>query len=925
MRWDTGQKSVGLYHRVIIAAMLSEKFHKCVFFMFGLLGIVQSGVSIYLLGRVPSANGLFFGLSLERLVLAGGIAFVGGVFLVLSLGTWLAWGWVTRMRQGWQAQLQTPRGWGSWLVGSVLLLIGGSFFTLITPEITEPFASAYFLRLQPLAVLLAGLAGQTLLALPLMRDSVNWRQKLLESPESLHVAGLYGLFLIIAAGIEHQLTQHQPDPVGWNSLGTPLLDTQVLFTFVLGLVLVGVGILTRKPKSNAKPARFAGWHLDLFIFALLWIVAAGYWSSLPLQSNWYVSPPRYPTFTYFPNADGMVYDTTAQSLLSGLGYKSSHLPYPRRPLYDLFLFGLYLIKGQDYVGVVTLQTMLFAIFPALVYLIGKTLHNRLAGLLAGLLVLLREGNAIALTGVITTSHSKMTMSDFPTALGVVLFAWVAFRWLDARGRDSDPAKRLGLIMVAGGIVAATMQIRVETGVFIPVIFGLGLLQLPQLKTRYLASLLVFVACMGLVIGPWVYRNWTKTGQLYFETPDARINFLLERLRLTSDAEVEVPQAPPGDGNVTPTPRQKSIAATTSDALAQDTPPTFLQILTNHMVHSQSQAILLFPDTYRFFDSTINLLGHKNLETYWVECCSGKAYVKRLPFWQWGKWSGELPFQSFVPLLINLFVLAVGFQRVWKKLRWNGLLPLGLAFGYFFANALARTSGGRYMLPVDWVWIIYYAVGMAAIITSSFRMFGLNSVSLLTVDPAPIENLSNAPPRKVWRVLLPIALGFLLLGISIPAAELVIPPRYTDETLKAWLTALETADQDQQLTPYLDEFFANGGLVWQGRGYYLRYYGANQGESGSLYPAVYPQPYPRLSVFLVGPTNIGVSLPLSDRPKIRAENAADVLIFGCPQNGEKGIYFDALAFFYPSTGEIFTRSLASEIPISEMLACPLPAP
>ncbi|NUM43955.1 MAG: hypothetical protein HUU38_04555 [Anaerolineales bacterium] len=894
--------------------MLSATIQKKVFLLYGLLGASQSALGLYFLGRIPSAGSLLFGLSLERLILMGSLAALTGLFILLSLGTWQNWPLTERLRQGWQTQLQKTSLWGGWVTGSVLLLISGSFFTLITPEITEPFAAAYFLRLQPLARLLAGLAGQTLLALPLLREAQTRPQI---PAEFRRVAGLYGLFLLAAGAIRVHLLRVGPDPVGWNTLGTPLLDTQVLGVFGVALLLLGLSIRLG-PRTGSPPS---DWKLDAAIFTLLWLAAAAYWFTIPLADNWYVSAPRHPAFSFYPNSDGVVYDTTAQSLLVGNGYQSSHLPFPRRPLYDLFLMGLYLLKGQDYEAVVTLQALLFGVFPALVYLMTKTMHTRLAGIIAGLLVLLREGNALALTSVITVSTSKMAMSDFPTAIGVVLLAWIAFRWLNA----PEHPHRLNLILTAGGILAAAMQIRIETGVFIPIIFGFGLLRLPRLKIRYLTSLLAFVGCMALVLSPWVYRNWQKTGLLYLEVPDARLSFLLERLQKTT--EDEAPQVPtpeggaPEGGTQPAAPRQKTRP---SAQPLQTASPSFLEILTNHTVHSLSQAILIFPDTYRLFDSTIGLLGHKDGAKFWTQCCSGRDYVKRLPFWQWGKWSGEIPPQAVVPILVNLLILAVGVRQTWKSARWSALLPSGMAFAYYLANGLARTSGGRYLLPVEWVWISYYSVGLAYLAAGIFRLFGKNPVSGLF--PGLVHTSADVPPtqtptpRAGWKIPLAIGMGFFILGVALPAAETLFPPRYTDASLQTWLGMVSQADEAQIFAPRLGEFFSHGGQVLQGRGQYLRYYGPDQGEPGSFYPAVYPRPFPRLSIFLVGPRGIGAYLPLAGRPDLRAENAADVLVFGCEQVIEKGPYFDALAMYFPATNELFLRT-----PFPETLTCPLPEP
>ena len=890
--------------------MLPDKIQNRFFLLIGLFGAIQSGVGLILLMGIPSEakSAVLMGLSLERWIMLGGMGLLLAGFLMIGWGALKGPKWFTRFGGGLVTHLQKPKIWGTALVSCIFLFISSVFFILITPEITEIFAKAYFDRLQPFALVFAGLSGQLLIALPFLRFGLEWKQNLQAQPELMRVALLYGAILLVWGGLDLYLLRIEPDPIGWNTLGTPLLDTQVIFVFFTGLFLLFVGS-TGKINDLFKTTPAITWKIDLVICLMLWVIAAVYWHTLPLQDNWYISAPRSPTFAFYPNSDGVVYDTTAQSLLSGIGYKSSYFPYPRRPLYGLFLFGLYLIKGQNFEAVVSLQSMIFAIFPALVYLAIKNMHNRLSGIIAGLLVLLREGNAMALTNVITVSHSKMAMADFPTAIGIALFMWIVFRWVNA-------PRRFGAILAAGGILAALMQIRVETGIFLPVVFGMSLLQWPRLKAQYFKGLLAFLFGMFLVLSPWIWRNWKMTGLVFLEVPDNRLGFLIGRLATSpEDQLVQPPAELEAEDAVTPRKKNRSLSSPPEDFPTQAEPPGLLNILTSHWIHSQVQALLLFPDTYRIFDSTIGFLGHKDPNIFWTQCCSAANYTRRLPYWEWGKWSGEIPPQSIVPVLVNLFVMTIGFHQVWKKFKWNGLLPMGFCFAYYFANGLARTSGGRYLFPVDWIWIGYYSIGLAQIIRGGFYLFGAVPRSIL-LDENASESETTSP--QSWKTYAAISAGFLLLGLALPAAEHIIPPRYTETTLNQWMNELEQGEP--AIVPQLQGFLANGGQVLQGSGNYLRYYGRDEGEPGSLYPAVYPHPYANLNIFLVGPTNIGVVLPLQDAPDIQAQNAAEVLVFGCDQPLGKANYFNALAMFYPSTGELFVRE-----PFPAALTCPLPDP
>jgi hypothetical protein len=48
---------------------------------------------------------------------------------------------------------------------------------------------------------------------------------------------------------------------------------------------------------------------------------------------------------------------------------------------------------------------------------------------------------------------------------------------------------------------------------------------------------------------------------------------------------------------------------------------------------------------------------------------------------------------------------------WRREKFTGLLPLAVVAAYLLMHALVRNSGGRYILPVDWASVVYYAMGI----------------------------------------------------------------------------------------------------------------------------------------------------------------------------------------------------------------------
>jgi hypothetical protein len=95
------------------------------------------------------------------------------------------------------------------------------------------------------------------------------------------------------------------------------------------------------------------------------------------------------------------------------------------------------------------------LLPVMVYLLTKSIHQRFSGIIAALLLLLREANAIAMAGVITTSHAKLLMVDLPATLCLVSFIFAMVIWL--KGVGSQPA----WVLVAGGILGICILIRIE--------------------------------------------------------------------------------------------------------------------------------------------------------------------------------------------------------------------------------------------------------------------------------------------------------------------------------------------------------------------------------------------------------------------------------------------------------------------------------
>ena len=148
----------------------------------------------------------------------------------------------------------------------------------------------------------------------------------------------------------------------WYGTGVPLLAWQAFLSVAIGIfVIKALKFSTdHSPRNHRK---------DIMLFFLIWAVTAAFWAPWPVKANFNISAPRPPNFEYYPDVDAIVYDTGAQLALIGEGLNGGN-PIDR-PLYMFFLFLLHLVSGQNYETVAGVQAGIFAIFPALIYLLGK--------------------------------------------------------------------------------------------------------------------------------------------------------------------------------------------------------------------------------------------------------------------------------------------------------------------------------------------------------------------------------------------------------------------------------------------------------------------------------------------------------------------------------------------------------------------------
>ncbi len=862
--------------------------------LYCLAGAAQGLVAIFLLVGVRRLDGLS-GVTPMRLLAAGLVALVSIVFLALAVLPHKKWlknpSWLEQTNQRLKRQ---PFFIGLSILSGVIF-IAGVYLTSAAPEIEEPFTHSLLLNLSPLLLWVSGLAAQSLLFL-----IVSKFKELRNSPKPGVFLISFGFLTMTLVGwtwVARVFLPAESQVRGWNSLGVPIMEMQLFIAWLISMIfLSALVILEQRPHNHQRWTHFRPSALDLIICILIWSAAVLVWQGIPTPASWFVTENRPPNFEPYPNSDAYYYDISAQTALVGEGFIFFDDHYIRRPLHATYLTWLHSIGGQDFSRVISLQLLVLAFFPVLVYLVGRKLHNQITGLLAALLILMREGSSIAISGNITSSHVKLLMVDIPAAMLVSFFVFNVLRWL------YDHHENKLLAMLAGAALGASVLIRNETIIFV---IPLGIYVLwKQLRDRkrcfWLQQAMLFAWGLFLVISPWVYRNYQLDGKIFLDSPIMRFDLIAQRYQNVEPSAPPQAPAPPttqpdNDQPTNQTPEEPPVSQTPSSdqtpaenyvkTIAQQTlkfissnPRNVASFILSHYTNSQLQTILVFPSTIRPLDALVSLSGHHRLSVFWEECCGMQNYTRRLPFWR--KWDGLIPRQSTLPIIFNIFLLSWGFQTAWNKKKVASLVPLAFVFIYLAMNALFRNSGGRYILPVDWIMIIYFAMGLSDLSARLLqKMTGFKMPAILLDNKPAIQ-----PPAKTSRLLrspafYSLTILLVLFGSLAPLTEKAFSQRYTSayqDKLSARFFQSELLKPDQRAT--LKAFLNNGGELVSGRALYPRFFREFLGEPGSNNPFG-PLPYPRIGFFLAGPEFSPVILPSLIKPTY-LPHANDVLVIRC---------------------------------------------
>ena len=830
---------------------------------FYLAALDGAAALIYLLS-IPAdpKNAWLFGLSRSRLVLVGCALFLGLGFFWLGLQLQLRKSWIVYSIQKIGVWLQQNQNYFSAVMICLGGLVGWSYLYLLTIKARFMLPQATFERLAPL-ILWACILSTLTLILILVVHYENLHLRNLQSQNRVFwLSGLaFILFLVILAWMSLTGVGISPDVIGWGGPGTPLLVYQVLLSLAVCMVLLITSIYI-KPGDMVKRLT----KIDVCLCLAIWLFASALWWSTPLKPSYFAPAPTPPNFEYYPYSDAALHDMIAQNLLIGEGLGGGGGQVVRRPLYALFLVVLHLLGGQDYNRVINLQIVVLALFPVIAYLLGKRLHSRLAGVLVANLLIFQEHNAISLSGVINVSHSKLLMSDMPTALGVILFTATIITWLQS------PEQHPLLPLLSGGVLGAVMLVRPQSFVLV-LAFGVAaiIIQWRRPSVWLKGGLFLFVGVVLCVL-PWLWRNWQLTGTLVFDEPSgSQIGMVASRYSLYPTMSNAVALPGEGVGDYSWWMSNQILSFTLSH------PGEVIRFTSAHFMHNLANIVAILP----FSLDSIDLAGYVSQQLFWFPQDENQTH------------------ENGAALLLNLAIIAIGVGSSLGLRKIEdapsastvliGIVPILIYLAYNLSNALARNSGWRFLFPGDWVGILFYGIGLSQVILWFFLLssHGRPGITFMFQRETSFIPIKETKQGKIVWAGLALCVGILAFGSLLPLSERLAKPVYANLTKEEIISLLgqrglntQRPDNFKVIQQLLSDSSAVGII---GRALYPRFYKAGQGiEEGSQTVLTQERDYNRIGFSVIGEQETQVLLRLQ-KPPASFPNASDVLVFGCWSN------------------------------------------
>ncbi len=510
-----------------------------------------------------------------------------------------------------------------------------------------------------------------------------------------------------------------------DSASVPILAAQVV-----GVWLVIAIVKQFCGEVLAKTPNYVVRNLDKIIFVFIWVCAAFFWVNQPIEFpegrlttklGEHIRPLP-PNYEIYPNGDAKLYFTLSESIIVG----SSIFRSTDKSLFLTFEGLNNWLAGGSYEKMMNFQIVVLAFFPPVLYLLGKEIHSRSTGLMAALLAVIHEINAIQVMRDFPVISSKTLLSEPFMVLWtglIALTAVVAFK------RDSK--KQANLFLICGGMLGLSALFRLNTLVIIPVLLLVIIVNYFHNKKTLFKYACLFLVGIALALTPWMIYNAVKFNDplAFIKKKGTVINRRYEKITSQKDSLYNGFEYSPAIISI-------SSNFNNSKLLNNDSKESS----PHYLLASQKKSEVMEPDylekdaveiqklkTDYPFNSLFENTGFSVDQLHELSAMILRHFLNNIiasfsifptstnpqtqHFWQGYHDIDLYRGTNLIFLIFNLLTFTAGITATIKYQKHIGLIPLGVFIGYHLSNGLALASGNRYAQPPSWILLLYYSIGL----------------------------------------------------------------------------------------------------------------------------------------------------------------------------------------------------------------------
>jgi len=631
------------------------------------------------------------------------------------------------------------------------------------------------------------------------------------------------------------------------------------------LIFLGTGLLFQifQILSKTFPELKKNFYSQAIICLLIWITAFSVWNLVPIAGSSTIDITNNPVVSIYPNSDALYFDREAYRFLAGEGFlaKSTHV------MYSFFLSGVHSLAGDGYLNVIAIQYGFLAFIPVFLYRFTKELHTSFSGLAVAVLYIFRERNGLLIGGELGGPVVNQLISENLALLGMISFLYVVHLWMD------QPGERKLYPHIAGGIMGISLMIRADYAAALFAVFIIMVILFWKDKKTWLRGMIPLLLVVGIIITPWMFRNWRNTGIFSLDKGDfvgRRVTAYIQNISSLGDNpddSSEIIEKNPGEFN--------GRIITLVNHVGNNFHQTFL-----YLPNSSQPLLGLGPLSFQEIRENENM----DLSAYLIPFSKEylKLYTSSLPYY-WYTWDGIISGRSVIAIPSVLLMISIGLGFLWKRQIKTLLILLSAFFAHIMIWSFAGFSGSRYIIAIDWIMLVFFVIGLTELIKLIIQRFNRKDGWILSGDLS-FQAIDSPKPElhqnhRIFEII--SIIGLILVGLGPTVLENNIPTQYTESQFTEKMSEIISSGQD--LLPSGQNCFEESvkGIeqrMMYGQALYPRYYEQGELLVDDRRETIKSPAGPRIDFYLFGTENFGITMPESD-PHLIFPHHIDAIVTG----------------------------------------------